>query len=100
MNNRLIFLLFVVCLIRGSVLGQSLDSSLHVFNSRFPQEKLHVHFDKDTYLPGETVWLNAYLMSDNRPSTQSKNLYFDWTDADGRLLLHSVAPITEGGASS
>ncbi len=46
------------------------------------------------------VWMKAYLLSDQRPSYVSKNLYFDWTDADGRLLSHSVSPIAEGGASS
>jgi hypothetical protein len=100
MNNRLILLLFATCLIRGNLIGQSIDSSLSVYNARNPQEKLHIHFDKDAYLPGETVWMKAYLMSDGRPSTVSKNLYFDWTDADGRLLLHSIAPITDGGAGS
>jgi hypothetical protein len=98
--NRLILFLFTTCLLRGSALGQSLDSSLSVYNNKFPQEKIHIHFDKDTYLPGETIWMKAYLMSDARPSSVSKNLYFDWTDADGRLLLHSIAPISEGGASS
>ena len=98
--NRLIILLCAVCLFRGNVLGQSIDSSLSLYNNKFPQEKLHIHFDKDTYLPGETVWMKAYLLSDAHPSTVSKNLYFDWTDADGRLLLHSISPITEGGASS
>src|SRR5450755_3541468 len=100
MNNRLTLLFCISCLLGGRVLSQSIDSSLNIYNSRFPQEKLHIHFDKDTYLPGETVWMKAYLMSDGRPSTVSKNLYFDWTDADGRLLLHSISPITEGGAAS
>ena len=100
MNNRLIYLLCVTCLLSGRVLSQSIDSSLNAYNNRFPQEKIHIHFDKDTYLPGETVWMKAYLMSDARPSALSKNLYFDWTDVDGRLLLHSIAPVTEGGASS
>jgi uncharacterized protein YfaS (alpha-2-macroglobulin family) len=100
MNNRLLLLFCAVILIQGSVIGQSPDSALSVYNNRFPQEKLHIHFDKDTYLPGETVWMKAYLLSDTKPSAVSKNLYFDWTDADGRLLLHSVSPITEGGASS
>jgi hypothetical protein len=100
MNNRLILLTYVACLLSCSVLGQSLDSSLSVYNNRFPQEKIHIHFDKDGYLPGETIWMNAYLLNDGRPSAVSKNLYFDWTDVDGRLLLHSVSPITEGGASS
>jgi hypothetical protein len=98
--NRLILTLCAACLYQCSVFSQSIDSSLNVYNASFPQEKLHIHFDKDTYLPGETIWMKAYLLNESRPSGVSKNLYFDWTDIDGRLLLHSVSPITEGGASS
>ncbi|HEY4937187.1 MAG TPA: hypothetical protein VII44_11430, partial [Puia sp.] len=98
--NRLILLICAAGLLRSSSFGQSLDSSLSVYNNKYPQEKIHIHFDKDTYLPGETIWMRAYIMSDTRPSSVSKNLYFDWTDVDGRLFLHSVSPITEGGASS
>ncbi|HEX3769160.1 MAG TPA: hypothetical protein VHT72_12330, partial [Puia sp.] len=98
--NRLTLLICAACLSGTSVFCQSPDSALSVYNSKFPQEKLHIHFDKDTYLPGETIWMKAYLLSENRPSGVSKNIYFDWTDIDGRLLLHSVSPITEGGASS
>jgi hypothetical protein len=100
MTIRLIVLLCATGLLSSSISGQSLDSSLSNYNSRYPQEKIHIHFDKDTYLPGETIWMKAYLLSDAKPSSVSKNLYFDWTDADGRLLLHSVSPITEGGAAS
>ncbi len=100
MTTRLIFLLCVTGLLNSYVLGQSLDSSLSIYNDKYPQEKIHIHFDKDTYLPGETIWMKAYLLSDAKPSAVSKNLYFDWTDADGRLMLHSVSPITEGGAAS
>ncbi|HEY2650152.1 MAG TPA: hypothetical protein VGI38_13220 [Puia sp.] len=98
--NRLTLLICTAFLFGTSLFGQSPDSALSVYNSKFPQEKLHIHFDKDTYLPGETIWMKAYLLSESKPSAVSKNLYFDWTDIDGRLLLHSVSPITEGGASS
>lgn len=97
---RPILLFLSFCLLLGITRGQTLDSSLSNYNSKFPQERLHIHFDKDTYLPGETIWLKAYLLSGTKPSTVSKNLYLDWTDANGRLILHSVSPITEGGASS
>ncbi len=98
--NRLILFICAASFFSASLFAQSPDSALTVYNSKFPQEKLHIHFDKDTYLPGETIWMKAYLISDSRPSTVSKNMYFDWTDIDGRLLLHSVSPISEGGASS
>src|SRR5450755_3885771 len=98
--NRLIVFLCTLCLLAGPAFSQSLDSSLSNYAEKFPQERLHIHFDKDTYLPGETIWLKAYLLSDAKPTSVSKNLYFDWTDANGRLILHSVSPVTEGGASS
>ena len=98
--NRLILLCLFACLCGRTASGQSLDSSISDYINRFPDEKIHVHFDKDNYLPGETVWMRGYLLSGSHPSGLSKNLYFDWTDADGRLLLHSVAPVNDGMASS
>jgi len=98
--NRLILLCLFACLCGRTASGQSLDSSISDYSNRFPDEKIHVHFDKDNYLPGETVWMRGYLLSGSHPSGLSKNLYFDWTDADGRLLLHSVAPVNDGMASS
>jgi hypothetical protein len=87
-------------MLSGMALSQSLDSVLSSYSEKFPQERLHIHFDKDTYLPGETIWLKVYLLSDAKPTSVSKNLYLDWTDANGRLILHSVSPVNEGGASS
>ncbi len=87
-------------LLMTAVKSQSVDSSVNSYSSRYEQEKIHIHFDKDAYLPGETVWMKAYLLSGSRPSSISKNIYFDWTDARGRLLLHSVSPVIDGTASS
>ena len=27
----------------------------------YPQEKIHVHTDRNLYVPGEKIWLKAYL---------------------------------------
>ena len=67
--NRLILFICAASFFSAGLFAQSPDSALTVYNSKFPQEKLHIHFDKDTYLPGETVWMKAYLISDARPST-------------------------------
>ncbi|HEY4155443.1 MAG TPA: hypothetical protein VGM24_08440 [Puia sp.] len=99
MNGR-ILAFCVSCLLMNAAESQSLDSSISLYSSRSEQEKIHIHFDKDAYLPGETVWMKAYLLSESKPSYISKNIYFDWTDARGHLLRHSVSPITEGTAIS
>jgi len=89
------------CLLMNTAFSQSsLDSSVSAYSNKYEQEKIHIHFDKDAYLPGETVWMKAYLLSESKPSYISKNIYFDWTDAQGHLLLHSVSPVSEGVSSS
>jgi hypothetical protein len=95
-----ILALFAGCLLMQAAASQIPDSLLGLYCSRYTQEKIHIHFDKDAYLPGETVWMKAYLFSESKPSYISKNIYFDWTDSRGRLLLHSVSPVSEGTASS
>ena len=89
-----------LCFLAKSSCAQSLDSTLIFYSNRYPQEKIHIHFDKDAYLPGETIWMKAYLLSEAKPSSLSSKLYIDFTDADGKLLSHSISPIAEGSAGS
>jgi len=80
--------------------AQTLDATLKTYADQYEQEKIHIHFDKDGYLPGETIWMKAYVLSGSKPSTLSKTIYFDWTDINGNLLLHSASPIMEGVSTS
>ncbi|HVY76697.1 MAG TPA: hypothetical protein VG890_17835 [Puia sp.] len=98
--NRRTLTLCACCFLMHAVRAQTLDSTISQYSSRYAQEKIHIHFDKDAYLPGETVWMKAYLFSGSKPSNISKTIYFDWTDAAGHLLLHSIAPVSEGAAES
>lgn len=100
MYRRILIFCAGSLLVNAAQSQSTLDSSISVYSNKYEQEKVHIHFDKDTYLPGETVWMKAYLLSESKPSYISKNIYFDWTDARGHLLLHSVSPVTEGTASS
>ena len=86
-------------MLQSSVKSQAIDSTLKIYANRYEQEKLHIHFDKDAYLPGETIWMKAYIQCGSKPSNYSKNIYFDWTDAQGNLLLHGVAPVVDGMSS-
>lgn len=73
--------------------AQSLDSTLQEYGTKFRQERIYFHFDKSAYFPGDTIWYKAYLMTGWSTSDISKNLYTDWLDAHGNLLLHGVEPI-------
>ncbi len=81
-----------------SAQSQTTDAFIKTYAEQYRQEKIYIHFDRSVYLPGDTVWYKAYLMADATPSNISKNFYADFISEDGKLLLHSVAPITVSSA--
>ncbi|MFI5155121.1 MAG: hypothetical protein ACHQEM_03000 [Chitinophagales bacterium] len=100
MKKGFYFVLLMSAFLAGRGQSPSLESTLKTYSEQYQPEKIHIHFDKDAYLPGETIWLKAYIMEGVKPSTHSKNIYFDFTDADGNLLQHNIAPVLESGANS
>ncbi len=77
---------------------ESVKSGIEQLNTGFPQERIYIQFDKPAYAPGETIWFKAYLMQGIEISNISRNLYVDFTDANGNILLHSVAPLLRASA--
>lgn len=78
--------------------SQSLASVMEHFAQNRTSERLYLHFDKSTYLPGETIWFKAYAMKAILPATESKSVYFDVSDEKGNLLSHISAPLLEGSS--
>jgi hypothetical protein len=62
-------------------------------------ETIHFHFDKDIYLPGETIWYKAYLYNNTKPAVTSTNLYTAIYDASGKLVQQKQYPIFESVAN-
>lgn len=51
----------------------------------YPQEKVHVHIDRSTYTPGDTIWFRAYPVhaTFHTPRYQSRYIYAElWTPQD------------------
>lgn len=80
--------------------AQKLDSLFEIQWKADPQEKVHVHFDKSHYNPGETIWFKAYLFTGNQPSVTSKTFYAELLDEQGIVLQQKTAPIAFASATS
>ena len=54
----------------------------------YPQEKLHVSTDKDSYIAGDTIWLRAHCAdaATHRPVAASRYVYVDLRDDRGSLV--------------
>jgi len=77
-----------------------IDSLVNQLGEKFPQEKIYLHFDKNYYNAGETIWFKAYLSTDNLTTTLSKTVYAELLDNKGNLLQKRIMPVYESGASS
>lgn len=80
--------------------AQNIDSLLTLQHQADPQEKMFVHFDKNYYSPGETIWFKAYLFTGLNRSVYSKNFYAELRDEKGILLDKKTAPVLFSGAAS
>jgi len=91
--------ILLYCFILSTILiavktqGQSVENSINLYGTNFPQEKIHMHFDKEVYLPGETIWFKAYVFEENLPSEKSTNFYAALYDEDGMLIQGQLSPI-------
>ncbi len=85
--------LFGFFLFYSSSIAQTVENSIRLYATNFPIEKTYIHFDKEVYLPGETIWFKAYLFEENIPSEKSTNFYAALYDENGVLIKSHLSPI-------
>ncbi len=98
-KHRCFFPILLSLLFPMFLSAQKLDSMMNVYANNYPQEKIHVHFDKGLYSPGETIWFKAYIFSGADPSVFSKNFYAELSDASGAIVQRKVYPISESSTA-
>lgn len=73
--------------------AQQFDVALQTLSTNHPAEKIYVHYDKEYYVAGETIWFKAYLYTNGSPGGLSSNLYIQFTDSKGNVVSHKKLPI-------
>lgn len=92
MIQRLLAAVFVSVLYTGAQ-GQQPAAALRMLRDSFPQEKMHIHFDRNAYGSGETVFFKAYLFSGFMPSFLSTNFYGELLNEQGGKILSVRFPV-------
>ncbi|MFT4152216.1 hypothetical protein [Parafilimonas sp.] len=91
------FLIFIFTFILSGIANaQDITARLEDYAARFSEERAYLHYDKSSYVPGETIWFKAYLLTELVAATESKNFYVDWIDDKGNILQHTTAPLVDG----
>ena len=82
-------------------LSDKIISMTESYVNDFPEEKVFVHLDKNTYAAGDMIWFSTYVTagSPDLPSPLSKTVYVDLLDNEGNLLQQRTVKIEEGHGS-
>ena len=98
MKKKLVLLLWMLffCLAGEA---QKPDELLSRWSEKSPIEKVWLHFDRDNYLAGETVWFKAYLYSDYQPDTISTSLYVELYNQSSAILSRQILPVFLGSGN-
>ena len=88
----------VICLIlffvsASPAISQNVGAALNALAAH-PYEKMYIHFDREYYVTGETIYFKAYLYSEGKPSSQSNNLYLQFTDSKGAVVSSKKYPVS------
>lgn len=99
-KTRKFYLLILLLPAYLSLQAQRFDTALSKLNANYMQEKLHLHFDRASYNPGETIWFKAYLFAGIYPSLISKTLYVELLDDKGKMIERKTAPVVISSTAS
>src|SRR5690606_26283849 len=77
---------------------KALIEKLAQYHSRYPQEKVHLHFDKPYYTIGEDIWFKAYTVNaeKNQLSALSRILYVELINEKGAIEKSLRLPVNAG----
>ncbi|HUQ67196.1 MAG TPA: hypothetical protein VM101_13625 [Flavitalea sp.] len=99
-RKGIIFSLLILISAFFSEVYAQYDTVLNILDTRYPQEKLYLHFDRPYYNAGETIWFKSYIFSANMPSLISKTVYADLVDEKGNIIDRKIAPVVMSSAAA
>jgi hypothetical protein len=81
--------------------SQEVKNSFNLYRQTALEEKLYLHTDKTTYLPGEIVWFKIYCVdgTTHKPLNVSRVVYADVLDANQTAIMQAKIAMTNGVGS-
>lgn len=67
-------------------------------NDSLPQANIFIHFDKEMYDPGETIWFKAYLFADIMPAAGESEFAVKLFNANGQVVASKKYPVVDATA--
>jgi hypothetical protein len=94
--RQILFLGFIVLSYFAN--AQTPESLLQKVEEKYTAEKIYLHYDKTSYLAGETIWFKAYLVEGCLPDTKSTVLNVELLNDSGKVIHKKILPVNGSAA--
>ncbi len=96
MLKKLIPCLLVIAAYGPICAQDKAEKALEVFTDKYPQEKVHLLFNKNSYIAGENLWFKSFVFDGYNPSDISTSLFVELYDSNKTLISKKMIPLLEG----
>ena len=75
------------------------EKAIQKFEQEYPQEKIHLLFNKDHYVAGENLWFKSFVFDGYNRSNISTSLFVELYDSNKKLIDKKMVPLLKGEGS-
>lgn len=77
------------------------EQAIQNMDKNFPQEKVYLMFDKNSYAAGDNIWFKAFVFDGYSKSNVSTTLFVELYDSSKKLIDKKMLPLynSEGNAN-
>lgn len=77
-----------------------IPEKLDAYYEKYPQQKVYMHLDKQTYYVGENIWFKVYFLdaTSHLPSSHSNTLIVEFVNSFGHTSMTRLLKINNGYA--
>ncbi|HTN08976.1 hypothetical protein [Agriterribacter sp.] len=95
--SRKLLLCLLLLSSAGYLLAQDkAEQALQTLLEKYPQEKLYLLYNKESYVAGENMWFNAFAFEGYNRSAISTNLTLELYNSKKALISRKQVPLFEG----
>lgn len=75
------------------------EAALKTFEQKYPQEKIHLLLDKNSYVAGENLWFKSFVFDGYTTSAISTTLFVELYDSNKNQVSKKLIPLINGEGS-
>ena len=92
-------LLFILSLSLNTFAQDKAEKALQKLELNYPQEKVHLLFNKDHYVVGENIWFKSFVFEGYNRSEISTTLFVELYDSTKKLIDKKMISLFQGEGS-